>query len=255
MFFFLSKTLNYLATPLSFVCACLLLSLFVRPPFWKKTLRVAGIVLLLFFSNEFIANEVMRAWEIDPVPYSAMRKHKIGIVLTGALIPQLQPDDRVYFDKGADRVVHTVQLYKLGLIERIVVSGGSGRLIDIDEREADKFRDAMMLMGVPDSVIVVENKTRNTRESALEVRNMLRTLGYTSGDALLITSAFHMRRALACYRKVGLSPDPFTTDFYAHPRLWYFDMLFFPKTGALIIWDKLVREWVGMTAYWFMGYV
>src|SRR3546814_10230096 len=69
-------------------------------------------------------------------------------------------------------------------------------------------------MGVPDSVILVENKTRNTHESAAKVKNMLQDLGYTSHDCLLITSAFHMRRSLACYRKVGLTLDPFTTDFY-----------------------------------------
>lgn len=255
MFFFLSKTLNYLTTPLTFICAVLVASLFVRNPLWKKRLRIGGVVLLLFFSNEFIANEVMRVWEVNPVAYADMRKYELGIVLTGAIIPQLKPDDRVYFQRGADRVVHAVQLYKLGLIRRILVSGGSGRLIDIDEREASQFRKVMILMGVPDSAIIVEDHTRNTHESAVEVEKMLGQLGYHAGDCVLITSAFHMRRSLACYRKVGLSPDPFSTDFYAHRTVWYLDSFLFPKVEALVIWHKLAREWVGFAAYWLAGYV
>lgn len=214
-----------------------------------------GLILLLFFTNEIIANELMKVWEVDARPYSSMKEYKVGIVLTGTVIPEVQPDDRVYFSRGADRVVHTVQLYKLGLINRILVSGGSGRLIDIREQEADRFREVMVLMGVPDSVIILENRTRNTQESAREVKTIVAQLGYSPGDCLLITSAFHMRRSLACYEKVGLPLDTFSTDFYAHSGVYYPDAFFIPKIDALIIWHKLVREWVGFAAYWVAGYV
>lgn len=255
MFFFLSKTLNYLTTPLTVICALLVASLFVRNTVWKRRLGTGGILLLLFFSNEFIANEVMRAWEVDPVAYADMHHYNVGIVLTGAVIPQLQPNDRVYFQRGADRVIHAVQLYKLGLIRHILISGGSGRLIDIDEREASQFRKVMILMGVPDSAIIVEDRTRNTHESAVEVKKILSDLGYSAGDCVLITSAFHMRRSLACYRKVGLPLAPFSTDFYAHRTVWYLDSFLFPKVEALLVWHKLAREWVGFAAYWLAGYV
>jgi uncharacterized SAM-binding protein YcdF (DUF218 family) len=255
MFFFLSKTLNYVAMPLTIVVGCLVLSLLLKHNAWRKRLRWMGVILLLFFSNEFIANELMKAWEVDTPAFNRMHKYKLGVVLTGTVIPQLKPDDRVYFQKGADRVVHTVQLYKLGLIDRILVSGGSGRLIDIGEREADKFKEVMVLMGVPDSVILLENETRNTYESAREVKKMMDFLGYGSDDCLLITSAFHMRRSLACYRKVGLPLDTFSTDFYAHGGDYYFDAFFLPKLDAFVIWHKLVKEWVGLTAYWVAGYI
>ena len=79
-------------------------------------------------------------WEVDPKPFNEIRPHEIGIVLTGTTIPFLQPDDRVYFKRGADRVTHTIQLYKLGLIKKILVSGGSGKLLRQDEPEANKFK-------------------------------------------------------------------------------------------------------------------
>jgi uncharacterized SAM-binding protein YcdF (DUF218 family) len=255
MFFLLSKTISFLVMPLTMVVLLLWLSRLMRAEKWKKRLLWAGLALLFIFSNEFIANELMKAWEVDPKAYSSMKRYKVGIVLTGTVIPQLKPDDRVYFSRGADRVVHTVQLYKLGLIERILVSGGSGRLVDIKEREADRFKEAMVLMGVPDSAIILENQTRNTHESAREVKKMLDTLHYSADDCLLITSAFHMRRSLACYRKADLPMDTFSTDFYAHGGVYYPDAFFVPKLEALIIWHKLVREWVGMLAYWIAGYI
>lgn len=255
MFFLLSKTLNYLVMPLSIIAVCFIMSLLLRSAKWRRWSRIGGLALLFLFTNEFIANEVMKRWEVPTQAFDDMRPHRLGIVLTGAMIPLLKPDDRVYFTKGADRVVHTVQLYKSGLIKEILISGGSGRLIDIHEREADRFRDVMILMGIPDSVIMVENMTRNTHESAIAVKAILREHGYAADECLLITSAFHMRRSLACYRKAGLAVDSFSTDFYAHHHGYYFDSFVVPKVEALVIWHKLVREWVGMVAYRMAGYV
>lgn len=241
--------------PVSLVCMLLLASALVKNSRWKKRLFWSGLGLLLFFSNDFIANSVMRAWEIEAVPYKSMQPHQLGIVLTGSTLPKQYPNDRVYFHRGADRVTHTVQLYKLGLIEKILISGGSGRIAARYEPEANLFRDAMIMMGVDSAAILIENETRNTYESAVAVKLMLDSLGYTASDCLLITSAFHMRRSLACYRKAGVDLKPFSTDFYAEPPEYYPDTFLVPKIGALGMWHKLVREWVGMVAYKVAGYI
>jgi uncharacterized SAM-binding protein YcdF (DUF218 family) len=255
MFFFLSKTISYLAQPFTIICFLLIVAAIVKNTRLKKKLFTTGLILLLFFSNDFIANEFMLAWEVKATPYNVMHPYKVGIVLTGATIPLLKPNDRVYFQRGADRVYHTVQLFKLGLIEKILISGGSGRLTREDEPEADQFQKAMVIMGVPVENIIIENETRNTAESAREVKKLIEKAGYRGTDCLLITSAFHMRRSLACYRKAGLEPDPFSTDFFAHPRNFFPDTLILPNIDALNKWHKLFREWVGFIAYKFAGYV
>lgn len=255
MFFILSKTLNFLIMPFTMVCILLMTSGIIKNQRWKKRLFWTGITLLLFFSNDFISNEIMNAWEVKTKAYKDMKPHQLGIVLTGSTVPLLKPDDRVYFHRGADRVTHTVQLYKLGLIKKILISGGSGMLLNEDEPEANKFKKAMVMMGVPQEDIYIENETRNTYESAVEVKPMLDSLHYRAEECLLITSAFHMRRSLACYRKAGLDIEPFSTDFYAHPRFFYFDALVIPKIDAMVIWHKLIKEWVGLAAYKVAGYI
>lgn len=240
--------------PLTIVCGMLIYAAITKHQKRKKIFFITGLSLLLFFSNDFVANEVMTAWEVEAKPIASLKKYKLGIVLTGTTMHRF-PDDRVYFLKGADRVTHTVQLYKDGLIGKILISGGSGRLRGEPEPEANKYRKVMLLMGVPDADIIIENETRNTHESALEVKKMLDQIMLRGSDCLLITSAFHMRRSLACYRKVGLQMDSFATDFYTYPRDYHVDAFVVPRVEAIAVWHKLVKEWVGFVAYKVAGYI
>lgn len=253
MFFILSKTLTYLVMPITLICISFLLAAVLRNVQWKRRFFWTGLVLLLFFSNDFIANEVMSAWEIPARKISDLPQYELGIVLTGAT-KEFAPNDRVYFTRGADRVTHTVQLYKLGLIKKILISGGSGRILGESEPEANKFMKAMVMMGVREADIVLENETRNTAESAIQVKQMIEGSGISDKQCLLITSAFHMRRSLASYRKQGIVPDVFPTDFYSHKRTFYLDSLLVPQVDAMISWTKLIKEWVGLVAYKLAGY-
>ena len=255
MFFFLSKTLNFLVLPLTMVVLCFIASVVIKRQPWSKRFFWAGFVLLLFFSNDFISNAAMRSWEIDAKPFNTLSPRKLGIVLTGSTHSFLEPDDRVYFKRGADRVTHTIQLYKLGLIEKILVSGGTGRLLKADEPEANKYKKVMLMAGVPEQDILLENKTRNTYESAAAVKEILDSLHFTADDSLLITSAFHMRRSLACYRKAGLDIESFTTDFYGLQDKIFLTSILLPSIEGFIIWEKLFKEWTGFVAYKMAGYI
>lgn len=236
------------------VCSLLVISLIVKRAKWKKIFFWTSFSLLIFFSNDFIANEVMSAWEISPTPYASITTtYSLGIVLTGVTSTDRTPEDRVYFQHGADRVVHAVQLYKMGIIKKILITGGSGRLVTEGRREADDVFKVMMLMGVPAADMIVENQSRNTYESAVNVKRMLQDS--IDSKNLLITSAFHMRRSNACFKKAALPVDLFSTDFYTHPRYFTPDSLLIPQVDAITVWQKLFKEWAGMFAYKLAGYI
>lgn len=255
MFFVLSKTLGYLVKPLVIVCLLLVASWVARNRTWKKRLLFAALTLLFFFSNEFIANEFMNGWEIKATPFHKIsRVYEYGILLCGAAKTGTGPADRVYIGSAADRINHTMQLYKLGRIRKIVVSGGSGTLFDAGVREADDLASLLRLMGVAAEDIVVENTSRNTHESAVEVKRLLE--GKTnSSECLLITSASHIRRSAACFRKTGWPCDTFSADLHGHFRQFTFDVLFIPKLEAIAWWQVLFKEWAGYASYWVAGYV
>ncbi len=255
MFFILSKTLNYLTMPLVIICVLFLLSWILNNKKWKSLLFKIGIILLLFFSNDFITNEVVRAWELPATPFNEIKQtYSIGILLTGVTKGNMAPDDRVYFQRGADRVTHTLQLYRMGIIRKILISGGSGSLLERNRQEADEIADALYMMGVPKEAIRIENESRNTHESAVAVKKILQD-SVSSEECLLITSAFHMRRSRACFEKVGWRMDTFTTDFLHHKRMFTPDALLMPRVESLVIWNIMVREWVGMIAYKISGYI
>jgi uncharacterized SAM-binding protein YcdF (DUF218 family) len=255
MFFFLSKTLNYLTMPLLILCAFFLLAAFLRSKRWKKRCFQFGLFLLLFWSNDFIANELMHDWEVPATRLDKIKKkYSWGIILTGVTRHETGPPDRIYFQRSADRVTHTLQLYKLGLVSKILISGGSGRLIDIGVKEADEIASVLEMMGVKQEDIVVENESRNTHESAVRVKSILH--GKTTAvDCLLITSGYHMRRASACFARVGWPMDSFSTDFLSHDRKFTVDVLLIPKLEALSNWQVLIKEWVGCIAYRVAGYI
>lgn len=237
------------------VVICFIASVVIKRNPWRKRFFWTGFALLLFFSNDFISNSAMRAWEIDAKPFNEISARKLGIVLTGTTHSFQLPDDRVYFKRGADRVTHTIQLYKLGLIEKILVSGGTGRLLKADEPEADKFKKVMVMAGIPAEDILLENETRNTFESAVAVKKILDSLNFGVEDCLLITSAFHMRRSLACYRKAGLDIETFSTDFYGLQDKILLTSILLPSIEGFIIWEKLFKEWTGFVAYKVAGYI
>ena len=254
MFFTLSKLLNFLTNPLVLVLALLLFSIFTKRARRKKFSFWVGLSLLIFFSNDFIANEAMSAWEVPPTPFTEMTKtYSWGIVLTGGAPMSKMPDDRAHFRQAADRVVNAVELYKKGILKKILISGGSGRLVVTGVNEAEEYLKAMVVMGVPSTDIIVEIESRNTHESAVNVKKLLEQ--ESDGSCLLITSAFHMRRSEACFNKAGFKLDTFAGDFYTHSRIFTPDVLFIPNPNAIEIWQKLFKEWTGMVAYKVAGYV
>jgi len=71
----------------------------------------------------------------------------------------------------------------------------------------------------------------------------------------LITSAFHMKRAQACFKKQDVKFDVFSTDLYTGELEYTPFDLFVPNVGAIKTWTILIKEWLGMIAYKVAGYI
>lgn len=241
--------------PMVIIGILLLLSFLLKNKRRKSQCLYVGIGFFFFFSNDFIANEIAMLWELPATPFSGItKKYDFGIILTGVTRLDLKPTDRTYFGRGADRVTHTVQLYKLDLINQVVISGGNGSLLKSGKQEADDLAAAMIIMGVPKEDIIIEKKSRNTHESA-QALMVLMGQKLEQSNNLLITSAFHMRRSRACFKKVGIDVDTFSTDFITHPRKYTPNVLIIPQVEAIANWQIIIHEWTGMIAYKLAGYI
>jgi uncharacterized SAM-binding protein YcdF (DUF218 family) len=255
MFFILSKLLFYLVMPITWVIGLLIYALATPKPKRKRGAVIAVLVLLLFFSNQVLVNEALRMWERPVVPLAQItRPYDVAVVLTGVTNIGKQPADRVYFGQGADRVMHTVLLYKLGKVKHILISGGGASIGGKSYYESQDLKQVFLLAGVPDAAITIEDKSLNTRENALFSKEVLET-AFPGGTYLLITSAFHMRRAEACFNKVGLQVDTFPVAFHATDERYSAERYIAPSEQAFQGWGIMSREILGYVVYKVMGYV
>jgi uncharacterized SAM-binding protein YcdF (DUF218 family) len=252
MFHFLSKVLGYFTIPFVLITGILMISVIVKKKETKSFLFKLGLGLLLFFSNKFIANEVLRLWEIAPVSYSKLdEKYKVAIVLSGFTKLHDDYNDRVFLN--LDRVTHSVQLYKKGIIEKFLISGGQGGIKGERLLEAEQIEQVLLIMGVSANDIMKELNSRNTHESSIEVAKILR--GVDPKTCLLVTSASHMRRSTLCFKKAGFPAQPFSTDLISHTTDYSFESIVIPSTDALWYWQVISKEIVGCVAYKIMGYI
>lgn len=254
MFFLLSKLLDFLIEPLVWVLVLLLLGLFYKNKARRRVFVIIAVCVFYFFTNDFIADEFMRAWEVPAIADSAIQKpYDVGIVLGGVLAYD-QSLKRPQFDRGADRLFQALKLYHEGKIKKIVLDGGSGSILNKNILEAPILKQYLEQIGTPDSVIAIEPHSRNTHENALFVKPILDSLA-PHGRYLLITSASHMRRAVGCFKKAGIMVTPFSADRYAGPRKFVFDHMFIPDKYALQSWGVLLHECIGYITYKIMGYL
>jgi len=257
MYVYLSKILPLFVMPLGVVFFLLLLALiFLR----RNKLRTAAGLLVLGFlvlwtaSTPFVAGQVYRHIEsrYPPVLMEDIPVRGCMIVLGGALGAPLPPRVDVDMSDAVDRVYKTAALYRAGKAPLVVVTGGNQPWSESHVAEADLIRDLLMEWGVPKQAIFLEGSSRNTRENALYSKNILDSI--SCSDALLVTSAAHMPRAVAAFHSVGVQVTPVSTDVRAVrdglPAL----ADFLPSTGALAMTSDGLREWIGQKVYEWQGW-
>jgi len=225
MFFYLSQFLSFLAMPLTLVILALLAAFYFTPKSTGKKILGAGIVLLLLFSNPFLSNLALLTWEPPYKSFEEIPPSEIGIVLTGVTNLNKTAPDRTFFGRGADRITHALQLYRMGKIQKILITGGQGL-----------------------------NPTNSYSEAEL-LKRLEKEKIATQQEFILITSAFHIPRAKACFDQVGLKTIPFPVDYYSHDPKYDIPSLIYPSLGSLETWQILIKEFLGLLMYQIVGYI
>ncbi len=254
MFFILSKIFVYFLYPFTWLLGLFVVSFFVKKIKLKKWLLRIMLIIALVFSNSFIFDSVISLWEVPAKSLDDIQPvYDYGVVLGGMITVDFK-NHKIVPQVSIDRLMQTIVLYKKGRIKKIFISGGSGSMID-STSESIYLREYLMDIGIPPANILYESNSRNTYENAIESYKVL-CPDSVQPKILLITSAFHMRRAAACFRKAGFKDmDTFpTTNFHGSFRHDFY-YLFVPDVDILAKWNFLIKEWVGYIVYSIMGYL
>ena len=255
MFFVLSKTLGVLVLPTNFLIvlaligALLSLTRFARA---GRRLMIAAIVLLAVAAFSPLGNMLLYPLESRFPPWSAAQGAPDGIVVLGGPIDAdlSVAHGMAVITSSPDRIVAASALAHKYPNARIVFSGGSSSLISNEQREADYAAALFESLGIDKTRLIMDRDSRNTYENAVFSKKLAAP---KPGERwLLVTSAFHMPRAIGLFRKVGFAVEPYPVDWRVGRGADVFAFTQFSLDGLLRT-DVGMREWLGLVVYRLAG--
>ena len=225
----------------------------------RQWILVLAQVQLLAFSLPWVADglfgslesEARRLQEAKP---ARLANHLNAIVVLGGGMQGSYAGVRNMPDLNdtSDRVWAASRLYKQGVAPVVVVSGG-GFVQDAKKQvEAQAMRELLVDLGVPADAIVLEQRSRTTLENAQQTAVQLKDLNIgqdhlkhaNAWSVALVTSAFHMGRAVALFENEGFDVYPVRADVRIIPdekSVWEY----LPKPQALELSTMAIKEYMG----------
>lgn len=264
MFYFFSKTITYVLTPAGWLFIILAWAFLTK--YARRRRQLTGLALGLFWvlGNSFLVNELALWWEYPSQLVPTDSTGRVGVVLTGGMTNSRReildvhkrPTGRFLLGHEADRIGQALYLYKTGAIQKILISGGVGNLPFQAKSVSDEGQTTaqfLRMAGVRPTDILLESKSVNTHENAVFSARMLRNI-FRTNRCVLITSAWHMRRAIACFQKEGVAVIPFPTGFLSGERSFAPGEWLLPREEAFFNTYYFTRELVGYVTYCVVGY-
>lgn len=223
MFFFFSKILDLVFAPLTWVLGALLYLLFARR--FRRALRRRRKLLWTLFWGTYlisvdpIANALQRFMEKSAARTYEPEKVYDAVVLLGGVIEDrqtlsAQSSADLAMNDSAERLTATFELLREGKAKFAILSGGSSLSKDTGRSEALLLAGALERWGIAKDRIILEGRSLNTRENAIYTKEIVEERHFRS--LVVITSAFHMKRAKGCFDAVDLPVDTLPVDFRAY---------------------------------------
>lgn len=244
MFFILSKIFWALCSPLTLIGLMI-----VSGMIWDKLARVAGAGVVLFVLLGFlpVGPNLVVYLESQYGKPNPMPANVTGIVVLGGVINGERSEhyQQVSLNDYAERITEMIRLSHIYPQARIIFSGGSGQFDQTSPKESEKVRTLLKNMDINTSRFEYDDRSRNTYENMLESSKIAHP---QPGDKwLLVTSAFHLPRSMAIFKKGGWDITPYPAGYLEDGSyIWY------PTLDVLGNFYKLqvaTKEIVGIIAY------
>jgi uncharacterized SAM-binding protein YcdF (DUF218 family) len=221
-----------------------------RAVFWV----FAGTVYLWAAATPFVAVNLVGSLEqqYPVVNIEELPEAEVAILLGGVSVPSQALNPYADLKAGSDRILHAARLFKAGKVGRILVSSGRPISQSDVKSEAEVIAGFLNEFGIDSANIVLENDSRNTHENAINSLAVMQKNGFSS--ALLVTSALHMPRAAAVFRRTGVSFSPASIDTLSSSLARRSIFAFLPNSKALDISTQSIKEWIGLLVYRLRGW-
>ena len=252
LFYILAKIFWVVAQPISIVALLILAGIVLLAFGWRRlgiASSAAALIVLVLCGFTSLGAIIIRPLEERFVRPATMPDSVDAIIVLGGstLARVSTARDVAELNEAGDRLTDAVMLARRYPEAQIVYSGGAG-LLDPGEPEAATAERFFISMGIAAGRLVLEDQSRNTDENAELTAQMFGS----GGNALLVTSAFHMPRSVGLFRRVGLDVVPWPTDYRGSGRESFgFD--FANPVHNLNTTSIAVKEWIGLLVYHWTG--
>ncbi|RJR35587.1 MAG: envelope biogenesis factor ElyC, partial [Desulfobacteraceae bacterium] len=201
-----------------------------------------AFLILAFLSYGFFPNAITQPLEYEYPPVQGIDDQGVKwvVVLGGGHIsaPGLPPNSQIT-DTCMMRLIEGIRLHRAITGSRLLLSGGTG----FDSvSDAEIMAQVAEIIGVDRANIVLEAESWDTEDEARLIKDMV-----GNDTFVLVTSAAHMPRSIALFRKQGMEPIPAPTDFTIresqgglHPGS------FFPGALSIRQVEMAMHEYLGM---------
>ena len=257
MYVYLSKILPVFVMPIG-VTLFLSLVAFILLRKGKSGIAAGFLALAMIYlyamATPYVGERLLGRVEANYPPVATDRVPEANclILLGGVVEAPAPPRIDIEFNDSVDRVHKAAELFHAGKAPYVIVTGGNQPWSTVQVSEADLIRDLLVEWGVPRDVIMLEGSSRNTRENAMFTKNVVDSIH--CDEALLVTSAAHMPRAMAAFGAVGISVTPVSTDVRVADADNLTVMDFLPDANALKMSSDALRELVGQWVYELRGW-
>ena len=236
--------------PANLFLIVLIIAVLVLGTGWQRRARRMLILLALMgvgLSTIPFANWGFWLLENRFPEVTTLPKQVDGIIVAGGIIDPKRSHERgqPVIGGAVERLTAMVRLAKHYPEAKVIFSGGAGDLFQPEFKEAHYITPFIKEMGLKPERITFEDMARNTAENAQITYKMLQPKDAETW--LLVTSAFHMPRAIGSFRKAGWRIHAYPVDYSTSPIFkWQF---FFNFSQGLIRLSSLAHEIVGLIMY------
>jgi uncharacterized SAM-binding protein YcdF (DUF218 family) len=255
MFFTLSKLLWSLADPFSFIVILGVIGLalsFGRLARVGRSICVVTVLLLVIVCFSPLGSLLLRPLEDRFPPPPADLPAPTGIIVLGGALDEDMTLARKQpaFNALAGRLTTGVALALRFPKARLIFTGGTVDLAQNAPSEAIGVRELWLSLGIPEDRMTFEGKSRNTWENAI----FTRALVHPKPDQtwLLVTSAWHMPRAMGIFRQASFNVTAYPVDYHTFGDRRDF-LLARDGLDQIMMLEYAVHEWIGLVAYHLTG--
>ena len=242
--FLLKKIITPLFYPLTLCLIIMIVGLFLL---WftkrqrsGRILVSIGVLALAIISSGPVSDRLLGPLERSFPPLMTVQPHVKWIVVLGGghtsdpglpVTSQISPE-------SLSRLAEAIRLYRNLPGAKLILSGGA---VFDPVSEAEIYFKTAQAIGIPSRDLLLSDRDRDTEEEARSIRGMV-----GKDPFILVTSAFHMPRAFALFKKLGMNPLPAPAQHLVKMRPEVVPEDFYPSATALLKVQMTVRESLGM---------